>query len=140
MNRTEYHQNYRVKNRIKLREYNRIYNKKWRKKNGKENESKIGKAQYERRKEYFKTVRLECLSHYSNGLLACNCCKESIYSFLCLDHVNNDGHEHRKIVKGNIYVWLRKNKYPSGFQVLCHNCNMAKALYKSCPHQKLSTT
>lgn len=32
--------------------------------------------------------------------------------------------------------WQRKNNYPKGFQVLCHNCNLAKGFYGKCPHQK----
>ena len=33
----------------------------------------------------------------------------------------------------NGYPW---EKYPPGYQVLCHNCNLAKGFYGSCPHQK----
>jgi hypothetical protein len=32
-------------------------------------------------------------------------------------------------------AWLVKNKFPGGFQVLCHNCNYAKARSGRCPHQ-----
>lgn len=34
----------------------------------------------------------------------------------------------------DLYAWLHANKYPDGFQVLCHNCNMAKGFYSRCPH------
>lgn len=68
----------------------------------------------------------------------CACCGITEPVFLCLDHVNNDGAEHRR--KGNycglnLYRWLRKHGYPPGFQVLCHNCNFAKQ-FGPCPHQK----
>lgn len=33
------------------------------------------------------------------------------------------------------YRWLRLNGYPSGFQVLCANCNTAKDRPGGCPHQ-----
>lgn len=49
---------------------------------------------------------------------------------LAIDHVNNDGNEHRKVIgaKGGValYKWLRDQGYPEGFQVLCMNCNHAK--------------
>ena len=32
--------------------------------------------------------------------------------------------------------WITKNNSPKGFQILCHNCNMAKGFYGKCPHQK----
>lgn len=33
-----------------------------------------------------------------------------------------------------IEEWLKKNDYPKGFQILCHNCNMSKGFYGYCPH------
>lgn len=81
--------------------------------------------------------RRNALAAYGNK---CACCGEEQYEFLVIDHVNNDGAEHR--AKNNlngssaIYKWLRKNDYPEGFQVLCHNCNMAKGFYGQCPHSK----
>jgi hypothetical protein len=36
-----------------------------------------------------------------------------------------------------IYSWLIQNNFPGGYQVLCHNCNMAKAFYKVCPHKEV---
>jgi hypothetical protein len=58
--------------------------------------------------------------------------------FLQIDHVNNDGAEHRKqLGRGGsrLYQWLRKHNFPTGFQVLCANCNRGKALLGVCPHQ-----
>jgi hypothetical protein len=31
---------------------------------------------------------------------------------------------------------LITNGFPSGFRTLCHNCNMAKGLYGTCPHER----
>ena len=50
---------------------------------------------------------------------------------LCIDHVNEDGPEHRKEMGGggiNMYLWLRRNGYPQDgrFQVLCKECNYVK--------------
>lgn len=60
--------------------------------------------------------------------------------FLGIDHVNNDGEAHRREMAGYgraIYQWLRHHDYPQDgrFQVLCHNCNIAKGLYGACPHR-----
>jgi hypothetical protein len=35
--------------------------------------------------------------------------------------------------------WLKRNGYPKGFRVLCHNCNSARGLYGYCPHKRRKT-
>ncbi|MDP9489573.1 MAG: hypothetical protein M3P28_05185 [Thermoproteota archaeon] len=55
------------------------------------------------------------------------------------------GRRHRDELKkmigyrGNsaLYRWLRDNKFPEGFQVLCMNCNWVKGYFKYCPHKDL---
>jgi len=75
---------------------------------------------------------------------ACACCGETERSFLCIDHINNDGAEHRKLrgasAKGrngvDIYVDVRKEGFPRDrYQVLCFNCNMSKYRKGKCFHQ-----
>lgn len=71
------------------------------------------------------------------GGYVCTCCGETRWQFLCIDHVNNDGHQHRKTIGrgANIYLWLIKNSFPLGFQVLCMNCNFGKKHNGGvCPH------
>jgi len=67
----------------------------------------------------------------------CACCGEDQYEFLQIDHTNNDGAAHRREIGGGavIFHWLVKNGFPKGFQVLCANCNYAKAHYGCCPHR-----
>jgi hypothetical protein len=66
----------------------------------------------------------------------CKCCGEAEWKFLSLDHVNNDGAEHRKkIGQSQIYKWAEDNEYPKTLQLLCYNCNMAKGFYGKCPHE-----
>lgn len=89
----------------------------------------------EQTKAKTKEKRIACLMHYSQGTMACKCCGENTYEFLSLDHVNNGGTQHRKLSKGRIEPKLVKAGFPEGFQVLCHNCNMAKGFYGKCPHQ-----
>ena len=74
------------------------------------------------------------------GGYQCACCAESEKAFLSIDHINNDGAEMRrqKLYSGNgtgFYQWLRKSKFPTGFQVLCMNCQIGKHRYGICPHQ-----
>lgn len=75
------------------------------------------------------------LEYYSNGKIKCACCNEGEIKFLGIDHINGGGTKHRKSIKTNIYSWLKKNNFPTGFQVLCYNCNLAKGFYGKCPHQ-----
>jgi hypothetical protein len=34
-----------------------------------------------------------------------------------------------------LHLYLRTHGYPSGFRVLCHNCNFSFGHYGYCPHQ-----
>jgi hypothetical protein len=86
-------------------------------------------------------LRLSILQQYSSLIPFCACCGEKEINFLCIDHINGGGNKHRKEISahgkgGNIYNWLYKNNFPEGFQILCHNCNMAKGAYGICPHRK----
>ncbi len=65
----------------------------------------------------------------------CACCGEDRPEFLGIDHINGGGNKHRK-EEGihSLSRWLRKNKYPEGFRVLCHNCNISIGSYGYCPH------
>lgn len=88
----------------------------------------------QRRRAYALRDRLTALAAYGNR---CACCGETRPEFLSIDHVNNDGAAHRReIGSGNLPAWLRAHNYPAGFQVLCYNCNMAKAFFGSCPHSR----
>ena len=83
--------------------------------------------------------RFTALSHYSDGKLCCACCGEKNIEFLAIDHINGGGQEHRRRVVGHIggtsfYIWLKKNNYPEGYRVLCHNCNISLGNYGYCPH------
>lgn len=80
--------------------------------------------------------RSEVLAHYGNE---CACCGESEPLFLAVDHINNDGSEHRRSKDrsshNNMYGWLVRNGFPDGFQILCSNCNHGKHRNGgTCPH------
>lgn len=79
-------------------------------------------------------LRKLVLEHYGGK---CACCGETRYEFLAIDHINGDGRIHRRSVPGSrICRWLRKNNFPEGFRILCHNCNQSLGHYGYCPHQK----
>lgn len=79
-------------------------------------------------------LRDEVLSHYGK---ICVCCGETIWEFLTLDHVHNDGARHRREVgSSKVYRWVKTHGYPDSFQVLCMNCNFSKGKYGICPHEK----
>lgn len=87
-------------------------------------------------RRYQRKLRQRALEAYGS---VCQCCGESQFEFLSLDHINGGGHEHRRQVGyGNSFLlWLNRNNFPPGLQVLCHNCNMAKGFHKECPHQSM---
>lgn len=73
------------------------------------------------------------------GGARCVCCGETIFEFLSLDHIDNNGAAHRREIGGSgshLYAWIVRKNYPPGFQVLCYNCNAGR--YRNggiCPHQ-----
>ena len=74
------------------------------------------------------------------GGYRCACCDETDPVFLVIDHINGGGNQERRSIgpKGTRggageYWWLRKQGFPAGYQVLCHNCNFAKTRGE-CPH------
>jgi hypothetical protein len=92
-----------------------------------------------KRRERNQATKEEVIIHYGK---ICQCCGESKKEFLCIDHINGGGNKHRKEIESrgsySMYQWLKKNNFPNGFQVLCHNCNMAKGIYGICPHQTIN--
>jgi hypothetical protein len=81
----------------------------------------------ERIKERARKIRLEVMKHYSSGTLSCAICGESHYEFLALDHTNGNGAWHRQKQRedgGSYWESFKKSGWPTGFRVLCHNCNL----------------
>lgn len=96
-----------------------------------------------RGRKYWDDLRHETIMAY--GGYKCACCGETEPLFLEIDHVDNNGAEHRRSLgyEGNgkgaggaTWKWLKKNGFPPGFQILCSNCNKGKARNGGvCPHQ-----
>ncbi len=125
------------KYKIKYREASRKYYKKNRKlcnektrkwyNENKVEEHKHRKIKHEEKKEIV-------FNHYGNK---CVCCGETIKEFFTIDHINNDGAEQKRKYKiYHFYRWIIRNDFPKDLQILCANCNYAKAIYGICPHQQ----
>lgn len=77
-------------------------------------------------------LKIDVLTHYGNGKCACVKCGCSDVRTLTIDHVNGGGNNHRRIsgLSGGteMYRWLKKQKYPTGYQTLCMNDQFIKKL------------
>ena len=127
-----------AKNRGKLNKRRRD----WRKKNPqrlKEINSKSGK-------KVRTNLKKEVFTHYAKPL-RCVCCGVKGIEFLTVDHIipKREMAKNDKLIKmgftsrlkgEKLNRWLKNNKFPKGFQILCWNCNFAKGVLGKCPHQK----
>jgi hypothetical protein len=100
-----------------------------------ENRHKYRLQKNRQSREQRAALRLEILVHYSDSVFPfCACCNESHEEFLSIDHINGGGGKHKREVR-HVYAWLKRNNFPQGFRVLCHNCNQSLGAYGYCPHQ-----
>ena len=124
-----YHQKYYLKNRKRILASNR----KWRT----ENREKFNRST----RLCQRKCRLEVLRKYGGR---CTCCGESKMEFLAIDHIYGRGKKHRSRLGRSgtrFYFYLKKLGYPrKSYQILCHNCNLAKGFYGKCPHQVRHST
>jgi len=112
------------------RDDNALVNQDWRKyfNSWRASSGRAKKAGMELHNKYYE-YRIEAINKYSNGTNKCNRCGIADMRVLDIDHINNDGSQHRKEI-GNLNTvwWLQKNGYPEGFQILCRNCNWIKEM------------
>lgn len=96
-----------------------------------------------RAQESHRRLKIDVFVHYGNK---CECCGEENMKFLTIDHIDGAGSEHRRSLGlksrdksgagAAFYRWLRKNKYPEGYRVLCYNCNCGRQSNGGvCPHK-----
>lgn len=83
-------------------------------------------------RKYRRKIRRRVLDHYGRK---CVCCGETTEEFLAVDHIERRIKGEKRKGGYAFYLWLIKNDFPEGFQVLCHNCNLAKGYYGCCPHK-----
>jgi hypothetical protein len=134
------------------RAYNRDYLRRYYRANP-EKVKLIRRRAMAKRPEYYRRMRRiyhsrvvesmvrRAIGHYSFGTFRCNCCGESERDFLTIDHANGNGTKERIKVLGTtgggyrFYRWLIREGYPTGYRVLCMNCNMSKGKHGVCAHK-----
>ena len=77
----------------------------------------------------------------SNYGSKCECCGETIITFLTIDHINNDGHTYKAgktRLKGiSLYQYIIRENYPKNVRLLCFNCNIGRHNNGGvCPHKR----
>lgn len=78
-------------------------------------------------------VRAEVIEAYGG---VCVCCSESLPEVLTIDHIYGDGYTESRSRRKRLHVILWQEGYPRDrYQLLCMNCNRAKAQKAKCPHQ-----
>jgi len=85
------------------------------------------------------SLKLLIIDHYTNGKRQCNCCGESNYKFLTIDHIDGrKSHNHDRTMAGvKLLWWIKRNNFPKGFRILCYNCNCGRAKNEGvCPHSQ----
>src|SRR5438270_4552950 len=88
-------------------------------------------------------LRQETIEAYGGK---CQCCGESQWEFLSIDHINGGGRRHIINVSGDrggwqFYRWLKRHDYPKEeYRLLCYNCNCARGRFGYCPHERLGNT
>lgn len=89
-----------------------------------------------RAKERYAAAKDAAIRAY--GGYRCACCSVTVPEFLAIDHINGGGNRQRKVHGSGMqfYLWLKRNDYPEGFRILCHNCNYALGQFGYCPHQQ----
>ncbi len=123
---------YNELNREKIRRRRKIFYKKHRQKLIRLSEIWVQKH-YQRKlireRLHRRNTKKQVLGHYS-PTLTCQRCGFSDIRALTIDHIKGDGARHRKRIGklsgSEFYKWLIKNNFPSGFQVLCWNCQYIK--------------
>lgn len=118
---------YYAKNRAKRREWNRDWIAK--------NRDRYNASKF----IYRDKLKREAIEIYSNGRNECAICGENDIDVLCLDHINDDGAEHRRKIKisgrstsgTSTHAALKREGWPGGIQVLCANCNLKKQVERS---------
>lgn len=122
--RAQYHRR-KARNSERVLEIGRLAGAKWRKNHPGE--------QSKRNRVYRVKLLNETLAAYGGAF--CACCGESTLEFLSIDHINGRAKDEPRRTGTKLYIWLRQQGWPQGYQVLCHNCNQAKGTYGVCPHK-----
>ncbi len=125
------------------KEAQRVASAEWRERNPEKVET-IRKEWAEYMRQYGIDLRtrnkIAVLSHYGpNRVLQCSWdgCEISDIDMLVLDHIDDNGAEEKRKLGGSsgrghiFYAYLKKKKFPEGYQTLCCNHNHKKELLRN---------
>lgn len=144
----EYKRKWYAANRMRTEKSRKVYVRNWRRRNPERvaEYNKKSRVYYQENRQQILDRKLSIRTKLRDDVLlayggVCVCCEEPIKEFLTVDHVNDDGSQHRALhdLKSGtmIYRWLRDNGYPPGFQTMCWNCNCGRARNGGiCPHKE----
>ena len=106
----------------------------------KASQAKYREANREKLRAYNKNhslqIKLKVLEYYGGKCVECGL---DDFRALQIDHINDDGAEHRKSLGGQnfsgkmFYAWIVKNNFPDDLQILCANHNQIKQWMKNNP-------
>ena len=92
--------------------------------------------QIEYQRQYTADLKRQVLAHYGQS---CACCGCGDFDQLTVDHIDGNGSEHRIELFGSqksagriFYLWLIRNDFPAGYQILCNLCNNSKGKTGRC--------
>lgn len=142
ISRAEYQREWRKKNKEKCYSYSKKY---W--SNNREKRRELQRDWVARNREwssfqryqYRIEIKKEVIAHYSNNSMSCAHCGNNDLDVLCIDHIENNGAQDRKenniscrgINNGvQIHDVLKRKNFPTGYQVLCANCNLKKEIVR----------
>jgi hypothetical protein len=89
-----------------------------------------------------KVIKAEAMKYYCQGDIKCQGCGDDEFELLTIDHIDGNGNKHRQETGAktgkNFCFWLKRNNYPSGFQVLCWNCQWLKRYQEMKPKGEIT--
>ena len=106
------------------------------------NRTKVLEYQRPYQAKRLRRLKLQVLGHYSPSLTCAHCGFSDVRA-LSIDHIQGGGGKHTKEIHasgGSFYRWLSRNNYPSGYQVLCMNCQWIKRVEKGETRKSLAPT
>jgi len=114
------------------REYSREYHRKWRLTHIEQvhaSQKRCRVKNREHQNQMNQQVRIETLTYYGKGELACVRCGYNDIRALSIDHVKGDGKALRdlgELTGVALYRRLKNLGFPVGYQTLCMNCQWIK--------------
>lgn len=80
---------------------------------------------YAAQEKYRKKLKEEVISHYGGKCANCDC---TDIRYLTIDHINGVSKKEPANQRAGyaLYLRIRREHFPNGFQVLCFYCNVRK--------------